>query len=352
VRFEPGRDFLVWKTLAPASRTVVACIRRCSARQTRGVGYFRLGRACPRCAPKSARGRRSQRCVRSTSALRNRSYSSTRASSFPSAVTRGDALRRRVVTLFPAPFGSVLVGAIVLGSRRRLARPKTSGVGIGKLGAARCERGWGESRFTTRFSLRRPDDLVGGVFFRLTGPRIDRLWHPCRLLRPSSPRSHFFERGIWSGGRRDRFHERLVKGVRFDDRGCLPPAVLSRSPPAPKLGRTRVAPFEERRSRDEDRRSVEEPPSFCSRRARALARPNEVVSQAPVHALLCDRAGFRPGRRRWRASLSPRAYYQFLQYDDARALTAGLPRSSFCKKRGRTSSRLHLRPPPRGGEPG
>jgi hypothetical protein len=86
VRFEPGRDFLVWKTLAPASRTVVACIRRCSARQTRGVGYFRLGRACPRCAPKSARGRRSQRCVRSTSALRNRSYSSTRASSFPSAV--------------------------------------------------------------------------------------------------------------------------------------------------------------------------------------------------------------------------------------------------------------------------
>jgi len=44
------------------------------------------------------------------------------------------------------------------------ARPKTSGAGTGRLGAARCRRDWGESRFTARFSLQRPADSRAGAF--------------------------------------------------------------------------------------------------------------------------------------------------------------------------------------------
>jgi hypothetical protein len=59
---------------------------------------------------------------------------------------------------------------------RYLAGPKTCEAGTGRLGAFRCERGQGESRFTARLSLRRPDDdSRGGVFFRRVKSIPDRL---------------------------------------------------------------------------------------------------------------------------------------------------------------------------------
>jgi hypothetical protein len=62
----------------------------------------------------------------------------------------------------------------------------------GRLGAARCERGWGEHRFTTGLSLRR---LVGALERRdsssARNPKPARLWHPCRLLHPACSGPHF-----------------------------------------------------------------------------------------------------------------------------------------------------------------
>jgi len=53
----------------------------------------------------------------------------------------------------------------------------------GRLGAARCERGRGESRFTARFPLRRPGDSLAVASSSAAWESIaDRLWHPCRLL--------------------------------------------------------------------------------------------------------------------------------------------------------------------------
>jgi hypothetical protein len=51
--------------------------------------------------------------------------------------------------------------------------------------ATRCERGWGESRFTTRLPLRRPCERRARAFSSPARDRHDRLWHLCRLLRGS-----------------------------------------------------------------------------------------------------------------------------------------------------------------------
>jgi hypothetical protein len=67
----------------------------------------------------------------------------------------------------------------------RRARPETCALGTGKLGAARCRRDWGDSRFTARFSLRRSAGRSrGGVFFHRTRPCRS----PLTLLSPPSPR--------------------------------------------------------------------------------------------------------------------------------------------------------------------
>jgi hypothetical protein len=80
-------------------------------------------------------------------------------------------------------------------SRAVLARPKTSGHAHRQLGADRCERGWGEHRFTTGLSLRRPAGaLERRRFFLCEKPDADRLWHPCRILFPACSGSHFIER--------------------------------------------------------------------------------------------------------------------------------------------------------------
>jgi len=105
------------------------------------------------------------------------------------------ASQRSVPWIRGGPFGALAGLALVpnLSARARSretssfaplpARPKTRGKGTGKLGAARCERGWGESRFTARLPLRQPlVRLRGGVFFRRARPNAC-LWHLCRLLR-------------------------------------------------------------------------------------------------------------------------------------------------------------------------
>jgi hypothetical protein len=65
------------------------------------------------------------------------------------APSRGESLSYRALRL-------VLVHAKRLLSRSCCARPETRVVDTGWLGAARCERGRGGSRFTTRPPLRRP----------------------------------------------------------------------------------------------------------------------------------------------------------------------------------------------------
>jgi len=166
---EPVRVSMVRRRFE-SSRTVFARSRRRPARNAPCGDSFELGRACP-CALGSARGRRDRRCVRSTSALRNRFHSSTRALV---ASQRSELLARArpfgarpSLALVPEPCGSVPVYANVFFAYR-LARPKTREPGTGRLGAARCRRDWGEPRFTARSSLRRPDHRSrGGVFFRL-----------------------------------------------------------------------------------------------------------------------------------------------------------------------------------------
>jgi len=154
---EPVRVSMVRRRFE-SSRTVFARSRRRPARHAPCGDSFELGRACP-CALGSARGRRDRRCVRSTSALRNRSNSSTRTSSLPSAAT---TLRR-----LSAPFDDhPRTGASRLRARSRERLFSRAGPPVrrrasqtpGSSGPPDVKRGWGESRFTARFSLRRPAD--------------------------------------------------------------------------------------------------------------------------------------------------------------------------------------------------
>jgi hypothetical protein len=114
------------------------------------------------------------------------SNSNTHASPLPSAARLGSAGGLSAPSrgsLSYRTFRLVLVLAKRLLFAPLPARPKTRGKGTGKLGAARCERGWGESRFTARLPLRQPlVRLRGGVFFRRARPNAC-LWHLCRLLR-------------------------------------------------------------------------------------------------------------------------------------------------------------------------
>jgi len=86
------------------------------------------------------------------------SNSSTRASPFPSAATAPReclaAHARRSLSSRSLEAPCSYARNVFLRAHR--AHPKTSEVCTGRLGAARCERGRGDPRFTTRFSLRRP----------------------------------------------------------------------------------------------------------------------------------------------------------------------------------------------------
>lgn len=170
-------------------RTVVARAPRRPARQTLGVVSFELGRACPWVCREASRRRRVQRCVRSTFALRNRSNSSTRASSLPSAAAR--PARRLATPHEDCPrsgdlAATVLVPANVSFAHRARpsedARSRTPG-GSGPPDANEA----GESSvFTTGLSLRRS---VGAPGRRDSSSASSRHRSPLTSLSPPPSRS-------------------------------------------------------------------------------------------------------------------------------------------------------------------
>jgi len=295
----------------------------------------------------------------------------------PAGVATGDASDRRlhfetvptralVLRRFPAqrpnpceifrrsPEGRSRPGASRLRARPReglllrAASPvrETSVAGTGKLGAARCKRGRGESRFTTRLSLRRPGELV---WRSVLPPRGDASRSPLTLLSPPpTPRtaSLFFESCA-----------RFEKPPRSDPRGPRERRALYR-PGAPSAGSRRAQPARaEARTNPHDlprsydahvmriaalRRTA---PLYLRRllRLRAGVRP-------PVRLPFTRstyRPGFRPDRYRWHASLSPRAFYRLLQYVRCTGTNLGDAASSFCGG-GDSLSLPSPRPPPCG----
>jgi len=112
----------------------------------------------------------------------------------------------------------------------------------------------------------------------------------------------------------------------------MPSIVRSFSATARTEARTDCGAFiETRRSRDEDCRSSNESVPLSPRAAFgacalpvpiAFAMGDPLVTRPPSTRLL-PRPSFRPVRCRGRASLSPKTTYRLLQYDDARAPTAG-----------------------------
>jgi len=116
----------------------------------------------------------------------------------------------------------------------------------------RYERGWGEIRFTTEPSLRRPAGaLERRRFFLCEKPDTDRLWHPCRILLPACSGSHFIER-----------------------------RALVRRPPRP-------VPREPRERRALLRSGMPSIGSRCAQRARAEARtsPRSLLREDSAHVM-------------------------------------------------------------------
>jgi len=247
-------------------------------------------------APLGARGRRDWRCVRPTSALRNRSNSSTRASHLPSAAVSDfheapfDAPRRppsfRALRLVPS--------RATVFFARCFARPETGERGTGWLGPPDARRGWGESRFTTRIPLRWAMGERAEAYCSSARHRTRHLWHPCRLLR-ARVEGRFHDPSLSLEGRQDRFRGGPVKGVRFPDPRCLPPAVATRIPPRRSADETTQPSSIARRSRDEDRRPSKNRPPFAASGDSALTR----FARNP-------RSGSRP-----RASYAARAFDPF-----------------------------------------
>jgi len=185
---------------------------------------------------------RSSRCVRSTSALRNRPYSSTR-------------LRRR----FPAQrsFAFLLLGRCLAAPSedrshfRSLSTPcPPTRTSLSRAGApVRRRARWapgssgppgadetGEIRASRRVSHfgAQPGDRVGGVFFHRARPCRS----PLTPLSPPSPRrSNRFRRiRLCLQGRQDRFRVCPVKSNRIPDRERLPSDSRSCAPRARRGG--------------------------------------------------------------------------------------------------------------------
>jgi hypothetical protein len=162
----------------------------------------------------------------------------------------------------------------------------------------------------------------------------------------------------------------LVDRVAIDARARRPPRSVPRGPrerrallrpEMPSIARSfsattraearadRGAFVEMRRSRDEDCRLSNEPSSSsprmalcaCALQVPAPSRWMVPLLARPPSTRLLLRPSFRPVRCRGRASLSPKTTYRLLQYDDARAPTAG--RRILDRGEGRLAP--HLRSP-------
>jgi len=136
--------------------------------------------ARPRVSAKAlegARSRRGQRCVRPTSALRNRFSRAPVLSSLSQRAFRRTPHARAARPSAPVRCSSMRT------SRSRAFPSRSGETRIERLGATDAKRGWGGSRFTTRASLRRPDEHPRGSFSSPRVCRSARLWRSCRLLR-------------------------------------------------------------------------------------------------------------------------------------------------------------------------
>jgi len=183
-------------------------------------------------------GRRDRRCVRSTSALRNRS-------------TRALVLRRFPVQRpahgrgLSAPLGS----RSLPGASRLRARPRERLLRVRhrSSGDARCRhlRARGRPMQTrpggTALHGAPPTSAPGRSRPRaLSSLGLESIPVASDTLVASSLHAAWGRQANptrWLEGRQDRFRERLVKGVRFPDPGCLPSPVATRAAFVPRRER-------------------------------------------------------------------------------------------------------------------
>jgi hypothetical protein len=178
------------------------------------------------------------------------------------------------------------------------------GPGTEGLGATRCKRDRGGSRFTTRSSLRRPCRFVArGMIAPRAGPSEAV---PDIPVASSAPLP--FDRGAIAAWAR-RPPRPVPRGPR--ERRALPRSEMSSivrflAATARTEARTACNDFiGNRRSRDEDRRTPMKRLPFASHGPCACARGVPLVARLPSTRLL-PRTGFQPARCRGRVSLSPK----------------------------------------------
>jgi len=189
-----------------------------------------------------------------------------------------DALRHHpTATLVPEPFGSVLVRANV--SFRAPLHPsgdESRGYRESS-GPPDTERGRGESRFTARLSLRRPDDshaaaLSSAVWSRYRAP-LTPLSPPPRRLRGS----RFFD-PMPTTQRPPRPVPRAPRERRALRRSRVPSTDSRGAHPARAEARTKPRCLHRRRGAHVMRIAElhDDPPPFCLRWAPALARLSDL----------------------------------------------------------------------------
>jgi len=173
----------------------------------------------------------------------------------------------------------------------------------------------------------------GGVFFRRARPRPTASDTPVASSVPGARARFSSSVTLRFGGRRDRFRGGLVKGVRFTDPGCLPPAGVKRAS-RPRRSTSKTAPLPRRCGAHVMRIAAFRgtAPLLPPAGPRACALERRPMVRLPS-ARSGGRSGFRPDSSWWRASLSPRAFPPTSAIRRCTGTTASGFDSSFCEER-------------------